>query len=116
MNWKRRASGLYNLTGFGLDIARTAAVFNKQTKLKELYPTAVVIGKEKVDSVDAYVLQMGFEKWFFDVDSGLLLRKGNTHYADYRLSRRRETPFPNARRPFLRHRGALPTDGDQTQC
>jgi hypothetical protein len=27
---------------------------------------------------------MGFEKWFFEVESGLLLRKGNTYYEDYR--------------------------------
>ena len=92
--------GYINLTGFGLDIAKTAAVFNKQTKLKELYPTAVVIGKEKVDSVDAYVLQMGFEKWFFDVDSGLLLRKGNTHYADYREVDGVKLPFRMREDPF----------------
>lgn len=76
--------GYINLTGFALDMAKTAAVFNKQIKLKELYPTATVVGKEKVDSVDVYVLRLGFEKWYFGVESGLLLRKGNTHYADYR--------------------------------
>lgn len=76
--------GYINLTGFALDMAKTAAVFNKQIKLKELYPAAMVVGKEKVDSVDAYVLRLGFEKWFFGVESGLLLRKGNTYYVDYR--------------------------------
>ncbi len=76
--------GYINLTGFALDMAKTAAIFNKQIKLQELYPTATVVGKEKVDSVDVYVLRLGFEKWFFGVESGLLLRKGNTHYADYR--------------------------------
>ncbi len=76
--------GYINLTGFALDTAKREAVFNQQIKLKELYPAAVVLGKEKVDTLDAYVVQMNFEKWFFAVDNGLLLRKGTTYYSDYR--------------------------------
>ena len=76
--------GFIRFTGLGLEIARDEAVFNKQAKLKQLYPSAVLIGKEKVGGKEAYVIRMGFEKWFFDADGGLLLRKGNTYYDDYR--------------------------------
>jgi len=76
--------GFIRFTGLGLEMAKTASAFDRHTKLKELYPSAVVIGKEKVAGKDTYAVQMGFEKWFFDVESGLLLRKGNTYYDDYR--------------------------------
>lgn len=76
--------GFIRFTGLGLELAKAGAVFNKQTKLKELYPSAVLIGKEKLAGKDTYVVQMGFEKWFFDAEGGLLLRKGNTYYEDYR--------------------------------
>jgi len=76
--------GFIRFTGLGLEIAKAGAVFNKQTKLKELYPSAVLIGKEKLNGKEAYVVQMDFERWFFDADGGLLLRKGNTYYDDYR--------------------------------
>lgn len=76
--------GFIRFTGLGLEIAKEAAIFNKQTKLKQLYPAAVVLGQEKVGSKQAYVVRMGFEKWYFDAESGLLLRKGSTYYDDYR--------------------------------
>ena len=76
--------GFIRFSGFGLEIAKASAVFNKQTKLKELYPSALLIGKEKLGGRDTYVVRMGFEKWYFDVEGGLLLRKGNTYYDDYR--------------------------------
>ncbi len=76
--------GFIRFTGLGLDLAKAAAVFNKQTKLKELYPNAVLVGKEKLNGKDAYVVRMGFERWYFDVGSGLLLRKGSSYFEDYR--------------------------------
>jgi len=76
--------GFIRFTGVGLELAKVGAVFNKQTKLKELYPSATLVGKEKVGGRDTYVVQMGFEKWYFDAKGGLLLRKGNTYYDDYR--------------------------------
>lgn len=76
--------GFIRFTGPGLELSRTAAAFNKQARMKELYPAAVVIGKEKLAGKTTYVVEMGFEKWFFDAESGLLLRKGNTYYDDYR--------------------------------
>jgi len=76
--------GFIRFTGVGLELAKVGAVFNKQTKLKELYPSATLVGKEKVGGRDTYVVQMGLEKWYFDAKGGLLLRKGNTYYDDYR--------------------------------
>lgn len=76
--------GFIRFTGLGLEIAKTGAAFNKQTRLKELYPAARVVGKEKVDGKNAFVVQMGYEKWYFDAEGGLLLRKGNTYFDDYR--------------------------------
>lgn len=76
--------GLIRFTGLGLEVARAGAVFNKQTKLKELYPSAALLGQEKVGGRESYVVRMDFEKWYFDVEGGLLLRRGNTYYEDYR--------------------------------
>jgi carboxyl-terminal processing protease len=76
--------GLISFRGVGLEMVKEKALFNKQAKVKELYPAAVFMGKEKVGAKDAYVVRLGFEKWYFDVENGLLLRKGNTYYDDYR--------------------------------
>jgi carboxyl-terminal processing protease len=76
--------GFIRFTGLGLELARIGAVFNKQTKLKQLYPNAALLGQEKVGLRDSYVVRMAFEKWYFDVENGLLLRRGNTYYDDYR--------------------------------
>ena len=76
--------GFIRFTGLGLEMVKVSSAFNKQTKLKELYPSAVLIGKEKLGGRDTYVVRMGFEKWYFDAEGGLLLRKGNTYYDDYR--------------------------------
>jgi hypothetical protein len=76
--------GFISLTGVGLEVAKAGAIFNKQVRLKELYPNAVLIGKEKLGGKDTYVLRMGFEKWYFDAESGLLLRRGDTYFEDYR--------------------------------
>jgi carboxyl-terminal processing protease len=85
--------GFIRFTGLGLEMAKTGAAFNKQARLKELYPAPVLIGKEKVAGKDAYVVRMGWERWFFDADSGLLLRKGSTYYDDYRTVDGIKLPF-----------------------
>jgi carboxyl-terminal processing protease len=76
--------GIIRFTGFGLEIMKEGAVFNKQAKLKELFPSAVLIGKEKLGDKDVYLVRIGFESWYFDAEGGLLLRKGNVYYDDYR--------------------------------
>ena len=76
--------GIIRFTGLGLEIIKEGAVFNKPAKLRELFPSAVLMGKEKLGGRDVYVVRMGFEKWYFDAEGGLLLRKGNIYYDDYR--------------------------------
>jgi hypothetical protein len=76
--------GLIRFTGFDLKLAADAAVFNRQAKLKELYPSAVVTGKEKLGARDVLVVQTNSEKWYFDAEDGLLLRMGNIYFDDYR--------------------------------
>jgi carboxyl-terminal processing protease len=76
--------GLIRFTGWGLEIIKDTAVFNKPAKLDSLYPDPVLVGKEKLNDKDVYTVRMGFERWYFGVESGLLLRRGNTYYDDYR--------------------------------
>lgn len=76
--------GLIRFTGLGLEMVRDGAIFNKQVKLAALYPDPVLLGKEKLNAKDVYTVRMGLEKWYFEVESGLLVRKGNTYYEDYR--------------------------------
>ena len=65
-------------------MAKTAAVFNKPLKFNELSSSATFQGKEKLGTKDVYVVRIGFEKLYFAAEEGLLLRKGNTYYDDYR--------------------------------
>ena len=76
--------GIIRFTGLGLEMIREGAIFNKPARLKELFPSAILMGKEKLGDKDVYVVRMGFEKWYFEVEGGLLLRKGNIYYEDYR--------------------------------
>jgi carboxyl-terminal processing protease len=85
--------GFIRFTGAALEVVKIGAAFNKQTRLKELYPSPALLGKEKVGGKDAYVVQMGPEKWFFDVESGLLVRRGSTYYDDYRTVDGVKLPF-----------------------
>ncbi len=85
--------GLIRFTGLGLEMVKASAVFNKQAKLAELYPNPVLLGKEKLNGKDVYALRLGFEKWYFDVESGLLARKGDTYYGDYREVNGIKLPF-----------------------
>jgi hypothetical protein len=76
--------GLIRFHGLSLEMVKDAAVFNKQARLAESYPSAVLIGKEKLAGKDVQVVRLGFERWYFDPETGLLLRRGNTYYDDYR--------------------------------
>jgi len=80
----RPGSGHYKIYRSWAGDHKKGAFFNKPARLRELFPSAELIGKEKLGGKDVYVLPMGFEKWYFDAESGLLLRKGNVYYDDYR--------------------------------
>ncbi|HXD32704.1 MAG TPA: S41 family peptidase [Pyrinomonadaceae bacterium] len=63
------------------------AVFHRELRFKELYGDLKVVGKEKVNNRDAFIVSSASgsdEKWYFDAETGLMLRKGNTYYEDFR--------------------------------
>ncbi|HEV2827036.1 MAG TPA: S41 family peptidase [Pyrinomonadaceae bacterium] len=76
--------GLIRFTGNDLKMAADASVFNRQAKLRELYPSAVVKRKEKLGARDVFLVQTDLENWYFDAEDGLLLRMGNIYFDDYR--------------------------------
>lgn len=73
------ATGLRDLSGVELANTRLEAELHKPLKLKELYSTITVKGKEKVGDKEAYVVEGtpkegSVEKWYFDTQTGLLIR------------------------------------------
>jgi len=92
---------------------RRDAVFYKELKTEELYSNLTVVGKAPVRDADAYVIQATppdgpVEKLFFDVQTGLLVRRYTesdtalgklplqTDYEDYRA-------VDGVKQPFLIH-------------
>jgi len=72
-------TGLQDVTGDQLAAMKRYADFYRDIKLQELYPKMTVKGKESVNGHDAYVVEAtpaegAPELWYFDVDSGLLVR------------------------------------------
>ncbi|MBV9211609.1 MAG: hypothetical protein JOZ52_13305, partial [Acidobacteria bacterium] len=87
--WQDSMRGYIRFAGYGLTNIRREATFNRELDLTELYNRLSVTGKEQVGGREAYVLQemfgtSGAEKLYFDVETGLLLRSGDTFYEDYR--------------------------------
>jgi len=73
-------SGLREKSGVELTDAKLDAEFYKPLKIKELYPTLTLKGKEKIGDKDAYVVEAkpaagSPEKWYFDTQTGLLVRQ-----------------------------------------
>lgn len=72
-------NGLRIKTGLEAAEAKRSATFSRELKLKFLYPTLNVKGREAVGGRDAYVVEGvptegSPAKMFFDVESGLLVR------------------------------------------
>jgi carboxyl-terminal processing protease len=87
--WQDSMRGYIKFEGYGLSEIRRESNFYKELKFKELYNRLALVGKEKVGERDAYVVQemfgsLGAEKLYFDVESGLLVRRDNIFYEDYR--------------------------------
>lgn len=87
--WQDSMRGYIKFNGYGLTEMRRDATFHKDLKLKELYGKLTLKGRERVGEREAYVLQemfgsFGAEKLYFDVETGLLLRRNNIYYEDYR--------------------------------
>ncbi len=87
--WQDSMRGYIKFESYGLTEAQREASFYKELHLKELYARLTYTGKEKVGEREAYVLQemfgaFGAEKLYFDTETGLLLRRNNIYYEDYR--------------------------------
>jgi hypothetical protein len=72
-------NGLREITGNELTTLKNEATFNRELKLKELYPKMEVKGKEKVGSREAWVVLATPasgkpDKFYFDAETGLLIR------------------------------------------
>lgn len=72
--------GLREKTGAELAAAKLDAEFLKPVKIKQLYPKLAVKGKDKVGDKEVYVVEAtpadgSAEIWYFDAQSGLMLRQ-----------------------------------------
>jgi hypothetical protein len=73
-------SGLHDMDKSTQMAAKRDYDFYREIRLKELFPKMSLIGKMKVDDRDAYIVEAaaadgGAEKLYFDVESGLLVRR-----------------------------------------
>ena len=78
--WTKDASGQHEVAGKELAAARREANFFRYSKLKESYPQMRVLAKDRVGNREAYVVgatsrEDERERLYFDVESGLLVRK-----------------------------------------
>src|SRR5262245_47642456 len=104
VGWSLNASegGFRELDGVELAKEKREAEFYRELKLKELYPKMALIGQVKVNDYMTYCIEANPtegcpEKWYFDIQTGLLVRvdsfsegacKGRApdeaYYEDYR--------------------------------
>jgi outer membrane lipoprotein-sorting protein len=73
-------SGLHDMSKADAASARRDYDFYRETRLKDLFPKMAYAGKSKVDDRDAYIVEASTadgatEKLYFDVESGLLVRR-----------------------------------------
>jgi hypothetical protein len=79
----QNAGGIRDKTGVELADAKRSATFNVELKMKSLYKTMAVTGRERVGSRDAYVVlatpaEGSPSRMFFDVENGLMVRQSMT--------------------------------------
>lgn len=80
IGWVKNQSGVFEMRGEGLAQAQREANFFFDIKLKEQYKTMSVVGRDRVDNREFYVIEGTrpdgqVERLFFDVESGLLVRR-----------------------------------------
>ncbi|HSB12320.1 MAG TPA: photosynthetic reaction center cytochrome c subunit family protein [Blastocatellia bacterium] len=78
--WTKDARGLREMTGKELTEIKREANFFRYSKIRETYPQMRVLSKEKVRDREAYVVgatsrEDSREKLYFDVETGLLVRR-----------------------------------------
>jgi zinc protease len=78
--WRRDPrAGIVDITGSELSYTAFDSTFNRELRLKELYPKLELRGVEKVNGRDAYLVTgtpagLNPEKLYFDTQSGFLVR------------------------------------------
>lgn len=81
--------GFRRLEGSELEAERLASEFYRPVELKRLYPKMAYAGKDKVGDREAYIIYAipargPVTRLYFDAQTGLLLRKDDTYFEDYR--------------------------------
>ena len=81
--WEDQAGTVRDKSGAELADALRGSTFNSELKLKTLYKTVVVSGKEAIDGKDAYVVvctpaEGAANKLYFDAASGLMVKQSST--------------------------------------
>jgi hypothetical protein len=97
--------GYIPFTGYLFREAQLDADFLRPIKLNSLYQSLSVVGRVRLGERDAYLVlanQTGLrtQSLYFDAASGLLLRKGETYYEDYRAVDGVMLPFKIKESPF----------------
>jgi hypothetical protein len=108
--WVKNQSGVFPMTGDGLDQMRREWIFYGDVKLQEQFKAMSVAGRERLDNREFHVV-MGtrpggqIERFYFDVHTGLLARRYSetptyfgglpnvTDYDDYRKVGKVLLPF-----------------------
>jgi len=108
--WVKNQSGIFDMTGDGLDQMRREWGFYNDVKLKEQFKEMSVAGRERIDNREFYVVvgtrpDGRIERLYFDVRTGLLTRRyaetptyfgalpNTTDYDDYRKVGKVLLPF-----------------------
>ena len=78
--WAKDGENVREMSGRDLDIFLSEVNFNREIRLKELYPKLTLVGQERLGRREAFVVDAipatrGAERWWFDIESGLLLRR-----------------------------------------
>ncbi len=78
--WEKAQQGVRDLVGQDLDVLKTTALLARTLRLKEQYTRLRTAGRDKVGDRDAYVVvaarnDTDVERLYFDVETGLLLRR-----------------------------------------
>jgi carboxyl-terminal processing protease len=114
--------GFREVKGLELDLLKLSLDFYWTIKLRSLYPSMTLKGKETVEGSEAYVIKAtpdtGFPTTFyFDVQTGLLKRKDSVYYEDYREVDGMMIPFkirgPNTLIKLTEVKHNVPVDDSQ---
>ena len=90
--------GFRELKGVELADIRLASDLHWSIKLRQLYPKMTLKGQEKLGDAEAYVVEATPTRGlpttlYFDMQTGLLLRKDNIYFEDYREVDGLKLPF-----------------------